>query len=337
MRIDDFDYGLPADAIAQLAIEPRHDSRVLVASDLEEISFHRIASLFRRGDLLVVNRTRVRAARIIGSRVPSGGRTEILLAKRVDLHRWEALVRPARRLRVGTIIDCADIAVELLSDPVEGVATVSLTSTGDIEDAIAQAGEIPLPPYFHGSLDSPDRYQTLFATKIGSSAAPTAALHFTDEVVRGLAQKGVGIAEVELEVGLDTFRSMGDGLVEDHVIHSERVVVDAAAIAAVDRARATGGKVIAVGSTVVRTLESAAIDDGRIGSYDGETDLFITPGYAFSVVDAVLTNFHAPRTTLIVMIAAMLGERWRDVYNHALEEGFRFLSFGDAMYIEIQR
>lgn len=337
MLIGDFDYELPAAAIAQSAIEPRHDSRLLLASDLTEIPFHQMTSLFRVGDLLVVNRTKVRAARLIGSRVPTGGRSELLLTKRIDPHRWEALVRPAKRMTKGTIIDCEDITVELLSDPVEGVATLGLTSTRDIEDAIARAGEIPLPPYFHGLLDSPDRYQTLFATRIGSSAAPTAALHFTDDVVSGLADKGVRIAEVELEVGLDTFRPMGDGLVEDHVIHSERVVVDASAVAAVDRVRATGGRVIAVGTTVVRTLETAATHDGRIRPCEGETDLFITPGYRFSVVDGVLTNFHAPRTTLIVMIAAMLGDRWREVYDHALEESFRFLSFGDAMYIEIKK
>ncbi len=335
MRIEDFDYTLPRDAIAQYAIEPRDDSRVLVTSDLTEIPFSQIASLFRSGDLLVVNRTKVRAARLVGSRLPTRGKTEVLLTKRVDPRRWEALVRPAKKVRIGTIIECGHISIELLSDPVEGVATVSLTSMGDIEAAIAQVGEVPLPPYFHGSLDSTDRYQTLFATRVGSAAAPTAALHFTDEVVETLHRKGVRIAEVELEVGLDTFRPMGDGRVEDHVIHSERVIVDEAAVDAVDRTRSNGGMVIAVGTTVVRTLETAATAEGRIGTCDAETELFITPGYDFCVVDAVLTNFHAPRTTLIVMIAAMLGDRWRDVYEHALDTGFRFLSFGDAMYIEV--
>lgn len=333
----DFDYPLPADAIAQSAIEPRHDSRVLIASDLFEIAFHEIAALFEPGDLLVVNRTKVRAARLIGHRASTGGRAELLLTKRVDPDRWEALVRPAKRLRAGSIIRCGGIEAEVLTDPVAGVATVALTSDGDIEDAIAVAGEVPLPPYFHGTLEAPERYQTLFATRIGSAAAPTAALHFTDEVVERLARKGVRIAEVELEVGLDTFRPMGDGPIEDHVIHSEHVIVDGSAVAAVDRTRAEGGRVIAVGTTVVRTLESSATDQGRIGPYEGETDLFITPGYVFSVVDAVLTNFHAPRTTLIVMVAAMIGSNWREVYDHALDTGFRFLSFGDALYVEIQR
>ncbi|MEE8456823.1 MAG: S-adenosylmethionine:tRNA ribosyltransferase-isomerase, partial [Acidimicrobiia bacterium] len=176
MLIEDFDYMLPRGAIAQVAIEPRHDARVLVTSDLTEIPFNEIATLLRAGDLLVVNRTKVRAARLVGSRMPTGGRTEVLLTKRVDPYRWEALIRPAKKVRIGTIIECGAINVELISNPIEGVATVNLTSTGDIEDAIAQAGEVPLPPYFHGSLDSPERYQTMFATRIGSSAAPTAAL-----------------------------------------------------------------------------------------------------------------------------------------------------------------
>jgi S-adenosylmethionine:tRNA ribosyltransferase-isomerase len=214
---------------------------------------------------------------------------------------------------------------------------VSLTSGADIETAIETFGVVPLPPYFHGALETPDRYQTLFATSVGSSAAPTAALHFTSGVVGALRDRGVSIAEVELEVGLDTFRPMGEGRVEDHVIHTERSIVDEVAVAAVGQARDSGGRVIAVGTTVVRTLESAASGHGRVETFNGDTALFIKPGYEFLIVDAMFTNFHAPRTTLIVMIAAMLGERWRDVYRHAVDSGFRFLSFGDSMYIEIAR
>lgn len=335
MHTDEFDYDLPPDLIAQAAIEPRHDARVLVAADLSEIQFCAIQTLLRSGDLLVVNRTKVRAARLIGNRRPSGGRSEILLAKRIDSTRWQALLRPAKRLGIGTMVDCGSIAVEILSDPIDGVATVSLMSESDIEVAIASAGEVPLPPYFHGALETSERYQTVFAQTIGSSAAPTAALHFTKEVVDTLHDAGVSIAEVDLEVGLDTFRPMGEGVVEDHVIHAERAIVDAEAVAAVNRTRDSGGRVIAVGTTVVRTLESAATQDRRIREYAGDTDLFIKPGYRFSVVDAMFTNFHAPRTTLIVMIAAMLGDRWRDVYRYAVVNDFRFLSFGDSMYIEI--
>jgi S-adenosylmethionine:tRNA ribosyltransferase-isomerase len=335
MRIDDFDYDLPQGSIAQEAIEPRHDSRILVASDLSEIPFLEIGDLLEPDDLLVVNRTKVRAARLIGTRQPTGGRSEVLLTKRVDTERWQALLRPAKKLRVGTIIRCGDIVVEVMSDPVEGVATVRLTSSGDIEPAITAAGTVPLPPYFRGELASPDRYQTMFAKTVGSAAAPTAALHFTDEVVERLRARNIHIAEVELEVGLDTFRPMGDGPVENHIMHRENIIVDAATVDAVARTRQAGGRIVAVGTTVVRTLESAADGNGLIRAMDGDTDLFITPGYDFAVVDALFTNFHAPRTTLIVMVAAMLGDRWRDVYEHAIQRDFRFLSFGDSMYIEL--
>jgi S-adenosylmethionine:tRNA ribosyltransferase-isomerase len=335
MRIDDFDYHLPAVSIAQAAIEPRDGSRVLIASDLSELRFRDIADLMQPSDLLVVNRTKVRSARLEGRRKPTGGRTEVLLTRRIDTERWQALLKPSKKVKVGTIVECANLDVEILSIPVDGVATVSLTCDGDVESVIEAVGTVPLPPYFHGELDAADRYQTMFAKTIGSSAAPTAALHFTDEVIESLRTKDVHIAEIDLEVGLDTFRPMGDGSVGDHVIHSERVVVDQATVAAVDQAKSAGGRVIAVGTTVVRSLETAAICDGRIQTVDSDTDLFIVPGYGFKVVDAMITNFHAPRTTLIVMMAAALGERWRDVYEHAIANGYRFLSFGDAMYIEI--
>lgn len=335
MRIDDFDYQLPPSSIAQAAIEPRDEARVLIASNLSELRFRDIADLMQPNDLLVVNRTRVRSARLVGRRKPTGGRTEVLLTKRIEEDRWQALVRPSKKVTVGTIVECAGLDIEIVATPRNGVATVLLTCDGEVESAIEAVGTVPLPPYYHGELDTADRYQTMFAKTIGSSAAPTAALHFTDRVIKSLRERGVGIAEVDLEVGLDTFRPMGDGLVEDHVIHRERVVVDQKAVTAIDRTRANGGRVIAVGTTVVRSLETAAVGEGRVRTVDSDTDLFIAPGYEFKVVDAIVTNFHAPRTTLIVMVAAALGERWRDVYDHAVTNDYRFLSFGDAMYIEI--
>lgn len=337
MQTEEFEYDLPPESIAQAAIEPRHDSRVLVASDLTEIRFIDIGTLLTSSDLLVVNTTKVRAARLLGTRRPTGGRSEILLTKRVDSVRWQALLRPAKKLSRGTIVDCGAVTVEILSDQIDGVATVALRSEIDVEAAIASIGEVPLPPYFHGTLETPDRYQTVFARTVGSSAAPTAALHFSDHVISSLDDMGVAVADIELQVGLDTFRPMGDGRVEDHAIHTEKVIVDNATVAAVNRTREQGGRVIAVGTTVVRALESAASREGRIRTFEGATDLFIRPGYEFRVIDGMLTNFHAPRTTLIVMIAAMLGDRWRDVYEHAIDNGFRFLSFGDSMYIEITR
>jgi S-adenosylmethionine:tRNA ribosyltransferase-isomerase len=196
---------------------------------------------------------------------------------------------------------------------------------------------VPLPPYFRGTIETPDRYQTVFADRLGSAAAPTAALHFTDDVLDALADRGVSVATVELEVGLDTFRPMAEGKVEDHRIHTERIAVPPDTVSAVDAARERGAKVVAVGTTVVRALESAAADNGRIIEFDGPTSLFIRPGYQPKVVDAVVTNYHAPRTTLLVLLDALMGDRWRSVYRYALANGYRFLSFGDAMYFEVDR
>jgi S-adenosylmethionine:tRNA ribosyltransferase-isomerase len=337
VNTNDFDYELPESAIAQEAIEPRDSARLLVAEGMQDLHFRDLPTLLESGDLVVVNTTRVRAARLIGHRLPGGGKTEVLLTQRVDPDRWTALVRPAAKLHAGSEVECSGLDITLVTDPDEGVATVSISADGDIEESIASAGEVPLPPYFKGTIEDPERYQTLFADRVGSSAAPTAALHFTPAVVDALTRRGVSIATVELEVGLDTFRPMLEGRVEDHRIHTERIVVPQETVAAVDAVRDAGGRVIAVGTTVVRTLESAATSDGRIEAIDRPTRLFITPGYKPKVVDAVVTNFHAPRTTLLVLLAALMGDRWKSVYEHALSSGYRFLSFGDAMYIEVER
>lgn len=332
-----FDYELPRERIAQSAVEPRDTSRLLIARDLSEVRFCQLPELLDTGDLIVVNTTRVRHARLAGTRADTGGRVEILLTRRFDDARWEALVRPARRLRTGVTITVGDRTCRLLTDPVDGVATVGFDRTDGLDEMIETHGRLPLPPYFSGSLDDDERYQTVFARRTGSAAAPTAALHFTDDLVANLGAMGVNLAHVELEVGLDTFRPMAPGSIEDHVIHTETVHVGRDAAAAVAATHAEGGRVIAVGTTVVRSLESAAVGAGVVQPYHGPTDLFITPGYRCRVVDAVITNFHAPRTTLIVLIAALMGERWRTVYDHALAHGFRFLSFGDAMYFEVAR
>ncbi len=237
MQIEAFDYVLPRGSVAQAAIEPRHNARVLVTSDMSDVPFFQIASLLDPNDLLVVNRTKVRASRLIGARQPTGGKSELLLTKRVDESRWQALLKPAKKLPMGTIVHCGSITAQVLSSPVAGVATVALSTEGNLEDALAEVGEVPLPPYFHGHLDSSDRYQTMFAKTVGSSAAPTAALHFTDTVVESLHERGVRIAEVDLEIGLDTFRPMEEGSVEDHLIHRERAVVDGEAVGAVKRTR----------------------------------------------------------------------------------------------------
>jgi S-adenosylmethionine:tRNA ribosyltransferase-isomerase len=332
-----FDYTLPPDRIAQTAIDPRDASRLLIAGDLSEIVFRDLATLFAPGDLLVVNRTRVRAARLAGIREDSGGKVEVFLTQANEDGTWQALLRPSRRLRSGVRVTVGDRTIDVLRDPVDGVSTVRIRPDDDIETFIDSVGSVPLPPYFRGELPDSERYQTIFADEVGSSAAPTAALHFTEGVVASLAAAGVAIAEVELRIGLDTFRPMASETIEDHTIHTERATVTRDVVDAVAATRASGGRVVAVGTTVARTLESAATAGGLVDEMDRPTDLFIRPGYEPRVIDGLITNFHAPRTTLIVLVAALLGNRWRTVYDHALASGFRFLSFGDAMYIEVSR
>lgn len=337
METADFRYELPDAAIAQEAIEPRDAARLLVVEDLEDRTFRELPELLRSTDLLVVNRTRVRAARLFGRKTETGGAVELLLTKRLDRERWQGLVRPARRIRPGSRLELGPVRAKVLAGPERGVVVVALEwDGGDVDDLLPSIGLVPLPPYFHGSIEDPDRYQTLFAKTVGSAAAPTAALHFTPALVTAIEAKGVSIAEVDLEVGLDTFRPMDDGPIEDHAMHRERYVVPAATVDAVQETRQRGGRVIAVGTTVVRTLETAAAG-GVLVAGSGESDLFIKPGYEMRVVDAMITNFHAPGTTLLVMIAAILGPRWRSVYEHALGSGYRFLSFGDAMFLEAAR
>lgn len=337
MRTDEFDYTLPEEAIAQFAIEPRDNARLLVLEGLQDRRFNELPNVLRSGDLLVVNRTKVRAARLVGRRRPGGGKSEILLTQRVDPNRWRALLRPAAKLHAGTVVDCGTLTVTLLTDPIDGVATVTVEAPGDVEEAIEQSGIIPLPPYFKGTLEDPERYQTIFARAVGSAAAPTAALHFTHELLDGLTLAGIEIAEVDLEVGLDTFRPMSTETIEEHRMHTERIHVGPDVVEACAAARAGGGRIVAVGTTVVRSLESASPATGVLEEFEGPTSLFIQPGYEPRIVDALVTNFHAPRTTLLVMLAALVGDRWRTAYEHALANGYRFLSFGDAMYLEVDR
>lgn len=332
MLTSDFRYDLPAESIAQTAIEPRDASRLLRVADMSDHVFNQLPHLLEPGDLLVVNRTRVRHARLRGVRRNTGGTVELLLL-RSNGNTWEALVRPARRIRPGVQIDVGPIEATVLTAPVDGRVDVTISATGPVEEAIAAVGEVPLPPYFHGRLPDAGRYQTVFAKVTGSAAAPTAALHFTPRLIDELRARGVAIAEVELEVGLDTFRPMAEGSLGSHTIHSESFTVPRQAAAAVAATRSNGGKVVAVGTTVVRTLESAW-DGGALAVGSSSTALFIRPGFTPQVVDSLITNFHAPQTTLIVLVAALIGESWRTVYVSALERGYRFLSFGDAMLIE---
>lgn len=292
-----------------------------------------LPGLLRPGDLIVLNETRVRAARLVGRRVDTGGRVELLLLERSDDGRWQAMARPARRLRPGVIVEFEGLTATVESTPEAGVVTVSLDAD-DEEAAIAAAGTVPLPPYFTGELADPTRYQTIYAATPGSAAAPTAGLHFTDEVFHRLDQRGIAVARVDLHVSMDTFRPISVVDVEEHEMHSERCSVPEETRDAIVATRERDGQVVAIGTTVVRTLESFADGTGGVDVGTMETDLFLRPGSEFQVVDAVVTNFHLPKSTLLLLLAAFMGPRWRDVYRTALERGYRFLSFGDAMYAE---
>ena len=301
---------------------------------MSDHSFRDLAELLDPGDLVVVNRTRVRAARLRGTKRAGGGAVEVLLLRTAG-EDWEALVKPARRIRPGVILDLGSLSAEVTGTKPDGVFELRLAATDGsaVEEVIAREGETPLPPYIRSSLQDPERYQTVFAERVGSAAAPTAGLHFTQRVVQSLLARGIELVSVELEVGLDTFRPIGVEEISDHVMHSERYSVPPETAAAISRIRAAGGRVVAVGTTVVRTLETA-FEEGETSVGDGWSDLFITPGYRFKVVDLLVTNFHVPGSTLVVMMAAFMGPGWRSAYAHALARGYRFLSFGDAMLAE---
>ena len=331
-----FDYGLPAERIAQEPVDPRHASRLLDARSMSDQPFLDLPDLLEPGDLVVVNRTRVRAARLSGRKRDTGGAVEALLLRRLPDDTWEALVRPARRLRAGTALVFGDIGAILLTDPVDGVAILELRAGPDIEEAIERTGTVPLPPYLSPSQVPIARYQTVFADRPGSAAAPTAGLHFTDEVVDALEQRGVAMASVDLEIGLGTFRPITADDVRDHVMHRERCRVDHDAAEAIAACRRRGGRVVAVGTTVVRALETFGGPDGTVRTGECDTDLYLTPGSSFGVVDLLVTNFHLPRSSLLVMVEAFMGAGWRQAYRTALDRGYRFLSFGDAMLCERQ-
>ena len=296
---------------------------------MSDHTFLHLPDLLEPGDLLVVNNTRVRAARLVGSRAGSGGAVELLLLERRDGGIWVALAKAARRLRPGAVIEFEGFTAVVENQLSAGMVEVSLDAD-DEELAIAAVGEMPLPPYFTGQLADPERYQTLYADIPGSAAAPTAGLHFTEMVMERLASKDIKMATVDLHVSLDTFRPMSVEMVEDHQMHSEWCSVPEATAQAIR----ADTRVVAVGTTVVRTLESFASGDGRVMAGSHQTDLFLAPGYRFRVVDALITNFHMPFSTLLVLLAAFMGPDWHDVYTEALKRRYRFLSFGDAMYVE---
>ena len=336
MQTSDFDYELPDSAIAQTPASPRDASRLLVLNrsngQVNHRTFREIGDYLRSGDVLVINQTRVIPARLFGRKLPGGGRVEILLLKRLDPQRWEALVG-GKGLKLGR-------QIQLESGPLAEIETVLdgprriVHFENPPENYINLSGQMPLPPYIHTPLEDKERYQTVYSRESGSAAAPTAGLHFTPELLSNLNTMGVRIAKITLHVGLDTFAPVTEDQPEEHIIHKEWCHVPQDSADIINETRKTGGRVVAVGTTSVRTLESAVGDDGLVRSFEGSTGLFILPGYRFRAVDIMVTNFHLPRSSLIMLVSAFAGrERILETYRLAVQESYRFYSFGDAMLI----
>jgi S-adenosylmethionine:tRNA ribosyltransferase-isomerase len=336
MKTSDFDYFLPLDLIAQTPVEPRDSSRLLVLNrgtgTIEHAYFHDLGRYLHPKDLLVVNRTRVIPARLF-ARKPTGGHVEILLLRRDDLLTWECLVG-GKGLGVGRSIAIEKGPTGEIIGVMEG-SHRRLRFSEPIEPYFPVVGHVPLPPYIHTPLQDPERYQTVYARESGSAAAPTAGLHFTTRLMKELESQGINFAEVTLHVGLDTFAPVTEEDPEQHQIHTEWCDVPPSTVDAISSARQSGGRIIAVGTTSVRTLESAARSgQDSIISYSGQTNLYILPGYRFKLVDGMITNFHLPKSTLIMLVCAFAGsEKILQAYEVAVQQHYRFYSFGDAMLI----
>ena len=338
LKKSDFYYDLPEELIAQTPAEPRDSSRLLVyhrdTRQLEHKIFRDVIDYLKAGDVLVVNRTRVLPARVY-AHTEHGGAVEVLLLKRLDLTRWEVLVRPGRKCRPGAhLIVNEELSLRVLSVTDSGERIVEFMYDGTFEDILSRVGTMPLPPYIHEKLTDPERYQTVYSKENGSAAAPTAGLHFTPELLERIRAKGVEIAEVLLHVGLGTFRPVKEENVLDHKMHSEYFEISAEAAEIVNRAKKEGRRVICVGTTSVRTVETVADEHGFLRPCKGNTEIFIYPPYKFKCVDALITNFHLPESTLLMLVSALCSrEEIMRVYRTAVEERYRFFSFGDAMLI----
>lgn len=339
MKTSDFDYDLPPEYIAQTPIEPRDRARLMVldraSNKLRHAYFYQLGEFLQPGDVLVLNETRVIPARLFGRKIPSGGRVELLLLKKIDDDVWEVLVG-GKGLHTGRQIRFDDGRLAEIISELDGPRRL-VRFNEPIEAHLHKLGQTPLPPYIHAPLANSERYQTVYSRQPGSVAAPTAGLHFTPQLIEQLKAQGVNFARVTLHIGLDTFAPVTEEDAEQHRIHSEWCELGEEAADTIRRARQAGGKVVAVGTTSVRTLESAAIhaaEDQVVAPFRGETSLYILPGYKFRLVDALITNFHLPRSTLIMLVSAFAGrERVLAAYEEAKSAGYRFYSFGDAMLI----
>lgn len=342
LSTEDFDFDLPEELIAQTPLKDRASSRLLVVNketgDMEDKHFHDILDELQPGDALVMNNTRVLPARLYGEKPETGGHLEVLLLTNTEGDTWETLIKPAKRAKVGTEIQFGDGRLKaVVKEELEhGGRIIEFKYDGIFLEILESLGEMPLPPYIKERLDDPDRYQTVYAEENGSAAAPTAGLHFTKELLEEVKAKGVHLVYLTLHVGLGTFRPVSVDNIEEHHMHSEFYRLTEEAAKQLNEVRQAGGRIVAVGTTSIRTLETIGTKfNGEIQADSGWTDIFITPGYQFKVVEAFSTNFHLPKSTLVMLVSAFAGKDLTlAAYQHAIEEKYRFFSFGDAMFIK---
>ena len=339
MRVEDFSYELPERLIAQVPLKDRSSSRLMVVDrKKEQISHHHfydIVEMLDENCVLVINDTKVLPSRIYGEKVDTHAKIEILLLKELDGY-WEALVKPARRVKVGTVIDFSGLFQgEIVEKFDEGICHIKFIYEGIFLEKLEKLGEMPLPPYIHEKLDEKDRYQTVYASNLGSAAAPTAGLHFTNEILEKLEKKNIKIYHVTLHIGLGTFRPVSVEKIEDHVMHSEHYYIKEDVAEALNKAKEEGKKIISVGTTTTRTLESVYKKYGKFVACSEDTNIFIFPGYKFEAIDGLITNFHLPKSTLLMLVSAFsTKELMLKAYNEAVREEYRFFSFGDCMFIK---
>ena len=340
MKTSDFYYDLPEELIAQTPLEQRDTSRLMTlerdTGKIEHHHFYDLLSYLKEGDCLILNNSRVLPARLLGQRLPGGGACEVLLLIDRGDKTWECLVRPGRKMRTGAKLSFGngELTAEIVGELEGGNRLVRFDYEGIFLEVLEQLGKMPLPPYIKAELQDRERYQTVYSKVVGSAAAPTAGLHFTPELLGKIAEKGVGIGYVTLHVGLGTFRPVKEDEITDHEMHSEYCVIPQETADLINRTKANGGCVICVGTTSCRTLESWANEDGTMEAKGGWTNIYIYPGYKFKVMDGLVTNFHLPESTLIMLVSAFAGrENVLEAYREAVKEQYRFFSFGDAMFL----
>lgn len=341
MTLDEFDYNLPEELIAQTPIEPRDHSRLLVlnreSGDIEHRHFYDITDYLQEGDLLIVNDSKVIPARIFGTRAATGGVVEVLLLRAIEENVWEVLVKPGKKARPGQILEFqAGMTGEVLDILEDGKRKIRFShQKSTIYEVLDQIGKMPLPPYITKELKDQGRYQTVYAKDPGSAAAPTAGLHFTNEIIEKIRSMNIKIAPVTLHVGLGTFRPVKEQDLSKHIMHSEYFSIPEETARLIKETKAAGKRVISVGTTATRTLESGFDEQLNLIKKSGDTDIFIYPGYSFKVIDALITNFHLPKSTLVMLVSALAGkEKILNAYQEAVNEKYRFFSFGDAMFIQ---